>query len=98
MPNAARNGDMVIGTCPCHKTPTPWTATWVSATTVMADGQPRVNMACMAIASCGHPVAAVVGSSSVQINGSPAHRVGDAAQNCGMGVTVTGSPTVITGG
>lgn len=96
--NPARNGDMCIGVCPCHKKPQNWTATWVAATTVITEGQPRVNMSCMAISSCGHPVVPIVGSSTVMINGSPSHRVGDTAQNCGMGVTITGASTVITGG
>lgn len=98
MPSAARNGDMVIGTCPCHKKPKVYQATWVATTTVLADGQPRVNMQCIAISSCGHPVTPVSGSATVMIEGSPAHRVGDSAMNCGMGTTVSGSPTVITGG
>lgn len=98
MPAPARNGDIAIGICPCHKRPKDWTATWVSGTTVITEGQPRVNLTCIAIASCGHPVVALTGSSSVMINGSPSHRVGDMAQNCGMGTTVTGAATVITGG
>lgn len=98
MPFPARNGDMAMGVCPCHKKSKNWIATWVSATTVVTEGQPRVNMSCIAISSCGHPVTPISGSSSVMIEGSPSHRVGDSAQNCGMGVTVTGAISVITGG
>ena len=98
MPAPARNGDMAIGVCPCHKKPKNWMATWVASTTVITEGQPRVNVGCIAISNCGHTVVALSGSSTVMINGAPSHRVGDKAQNCGMGVTITGAATVNTGG
>ena len=97
MPSAARSTDTVIGVCPCHKSPKPYTAVWVANTTVMANGLSRVNMGSMAISDCGHPVVPISGSSTVMIQGLPAHRMGDQAMNCGMGVTSTGSPNVITG-
>lgn len=98
MPAPARHGDIAMGICPCHKKPVSWIAHWVSTTTVLTEGQPRVNMSCVAISSCGHMVVPITGSSTVFIQGSQSHRVGDTAQNCGMGVTMTGAATVNTGG
>lgn len=60
----------------------------------------RVTDQGMHIACCGPNMwVAQKGSTSVFINGLPAHRMGDVDQHCGgVGYLIEGSPDVIVGG
>lgn len=98
MPGITKVGDTAIGTCPCHKSPVPYTATIASgAATVMVNGVPAGTVGGTAISSCGHPVTLISGSPTVMADGLPVHRVGDSGTNGGPSTTVSGSPDVNAG-
>lgn len=96
MPGLARITDIGVGTCPCHDDPESYITTFITgATTVKTNGLDTTYIGTIGIASCGHPTTALTGSSSVYVEGSPVHRMGDTGANCGTYTVTTASPNVI---
>ncbi len=99
MANAVRIGDTGTGVCSKHTIPEPYT-------TVFTDGSKNVLINGLGAvtatdqngdATCGDRTTAITGSSSVFINGKPAHRVGDTGANFGPYTAASGSANVIIG-
>lgn len=95
MAAVSRIGDIGIGTCPCHTSPQAYTTIFISGSPdVTADGLSVMRVGDLGVASCGHVTIALSGSSIVDNRGISVHRVGDQGQNCGMYISISGSPFV----
>jgi uncharacterized Zn-binding protein involved in type VI secretion len=92
-------GDTGAGVCPSHSPPKNYTTVFnIGANTVNTNGLPSITMGSVGISDCGHPTIALVGSSSVFVEGKGSHRIGDTGSNAGAYVALVGSPNVIDGG
>lgn len=94
MPAVARVGDQGKGICYAHKSPTPFTTTFVQGDpTVTVDGKPMCVIGTIGKTTCGHTTVATQGSPTVfGTDGNAAHRVGDA------GIVIEGGDYVVVSG
>lgn len=99
--NCCRIGDIVTGRCtadaPDH--PRDFTGTWTTGSSnVTANGIPVVRIGDIGITDCGHTFQAVAAGVNVYTNGLGQVRVGDPVVviEGGAGISVTGSPNVIS--
>lgn len=91
----ARVGDIGVGICYDHDSPTSYTTTFISgSTTVMANGAVSCIVGTIGVSSCGHNTVALSGSPDVSHSNQPVHRVGDTGSNSGPYTVVSGSPNV----
>lgn len=99
MPPRCRMSDTGTGICPNHSSPRQYTTIFnIGATTVLTNNFGSANLGTVGISSCGHPTIALLGSSSVNIEGKPSHRIGDTGANFGTYIALIGSPNVNDGG
>jgi uncharacterized Zn-binding protein involved in type VI secretion len=97
MPNIARIGDTVVGTCCCHSKPTcrPAQGTITAgAGSVSALGSGIARAGDEVTTNCGHKGVLIGGSSTLLVEGAPAIRVGDSCTGCFKGQVVSGAGTV----
>lgn len=97
MAKVCRVGDKGQGVCLGHKSPTPFTTTFITGDISTADGQPIATVGTLGQASCGHMTRATTGSSIVEaMNGQKVHRVGDQGVSLAGGTytAISGSPVV----
>lgn len=91
-----RIGDVGVGVCYGHKTPTKFVTMFVTGdSTVSADGRAVVTVGGIGLASCGHTTVATSGSGLTAINGEGVHRIGDVGISSGGGVYVAVSGSEI---
>ena len=88
----ARNGDIAIGICPCHKSPRPVTGV-VMATAVKSnvEGLPVARVGDTVIADCGHIAVILGGSAKTIVEGKPAGQVGSSVSGDWMGTILNGA-------
>ena len=102
MSAVCRVGDIGRGICFAHKSPTPFTTTFVSgAPTVNANEKALCEIGTRGVTSCGHNTIATQGSSTVfSSSGKAVHRVGDSGivVEGGTYIAVSGSDDVFAGG
>lgn len=97
MPNIARIGDTVVGTCCCHSDPTCQSAVGTivaGAGTVIAESSNIARAGDIVRTNCGHTGVLIGGSSTLIIEGALAIRVGDSCTGCFEGQVVSGAGTV----
>lgn len=90
-----RVGDIGIGVCPSHTTPTPFVVTLTTgAPTANVDGLNTATAITLGVASCGHASVVLSFSATSKAEANGIHRVGDVgAVTAGLYTLVTGSPT-----
>jgi len=100
MSGVGKSGDIWVGICVLHEMPTPYTATAIDGSdNTHVNSSKHVVNGSMGIATCGHVVTAITGSSTIRINSKGGHRMGDIAISPGGPCTlVTGSDNTREGG
>jgi len=94
--NLSRINDIVVGTCPCHKSPISVTGFISSGSSdVLANNSGVSRIGDIVVFSCGHVGTIISGSPNVTSNGIPVSRISDTT-SCPIGTIVTGSPNVLT--
>lgn len=90
-----RVGDIGIGVCPSHKSPTPFVVTLMTgAPTANVNGLNTATAITVGVASCGHASVVLSFSAVSKAEAAGIHRVGDTgAVTAGVYTLVTGSPT-----
>jgi len=99
MPNVARIGDIVVGTCCCHSDPTCRPFSGVVATgagTVIAEGAPVSKIGDIAV-GC-HSGVIATGIPTVLVESVPVATINSVVVGCVTGIVVTGAATVMAGG
>lgn len=95
MSGMARIGDVGVGVCYWHDSPQTYTTTFVSGSpTVTVNNIPGCYIGTVGVASCGHATIALSGSHDVSSENIGVHRIGDAGQNGGPYIVVSGSQDV----
>lgn len=96
MSGFTRIGDVGVGICYWHDHPESYTTTFTSgANTVTANNLVSCFVGTVGISTCGHPTIALAGSPDVMSEGMGVHRIGDAGQNGGPYIAVSGSSDVL---
>lgn len=93
MSQIARQGDIGVGTCRCHRSPIGMSGTIIASTgVVFCDGIPVARSGDIVMGGCGHTGVIVSSSSVTTADGKPIARVGDSFVGCFSGTIVSGSP------
>lgn len=92
-----RLGDIGVGTCYCHRSPTPYVTTLISGSAnVLTNMLPTAQIGSIGVGSCGHMTIALTGSFNATANVLPVHRIGDSGQGCsGTYTLISGSSNVL---
>jgi len=87
----AKIGDIIVGVCPCHPVPIPYTALIISGSfTSSFMYMDNARIGDIGVCSCGHVTVIITGSGIATMDYRPTSRIGDVAV-CPPGVVVTGS-------
>ena len=89
-----RMGDIGVGVCFGHESPTPYVTAFLTGQGAQSEGRWECVVGTIGIATCGHPTVALTGATGCSNSGLAPHRVGDAGTSSGPGpyVATTGSP------
>jgi uncharacterized Zn-binding protein involved in type VI secretion len=97
MSQIARQGDIGVGTCKCHKNPISMSGIVMATTSIVfCDGIPVARQGDIVLGNCGHTGIIVSSSGVTTAQGKAIARVGDTFVGCFTGVIVSGSPKTDT--
>jgi hypothetical protein len=95
MPNLSRIGDLVVGTCCCHKSCIGSAGIIVGgAFNTSSEFSSNSRVVDPVITFCGHASVVISGFDQINIESSPTAHIGSCVVGCLVGVVVSGASTV----